>query len=105
MAQKENHQLLFDLHDDDDDDRNGNNITAIGLDYQNKPLHLHHAFLHISRPSLQDHNMKMPNFTFCGASEHKTTIFFSFFFSKSDTAFRIQLQKNSLTSDKLNDME
>lgn len=34
LAQKENHQLLFDLHDDDDDDddRKGNNIIAIGLD-------------------------------------------------------------------------
>ena len=104
LAERENHQLLFDLHEDDDDD-NENDIIAIGWDQQNKPLHGHHTFLCISQPSLQDHNMKMPNFTFCGGSEHKTTIFFSFFLSKSQTAFRIQLQKNSLTSDKLNDME
>lgn len=103
LAERENHQLLFDLHDDDDD--NENDIIAIGWDQQNKPLHGHHTFLCISQPSLQDHNMKMPNFTFCGGSEHKTTIFFSFFLSKSQTGFRIQLQKNSLTSDKLNDME
>ena len=31
LAQKENHQLLFDPYDDDDDG-NGNNIIAIDLD-------------------------------------------------------------------------
>ena len=27
-------------------------------------LHVYHAFLYISLPSLHDYNMKMPNFTF-----------------------------------------
>ena len=26
-------------------------------------LHVHHAFLHISLPSLHDYDVKMPNFT------------------------------------------
>ena len=26
---------------------------------------MHHAFLHISLPSLHDYHVKMPNFTFC----------------------------------------
>ena len=29
-------------------------------------LHVHHAFMYISLPSLHDYEMKMPNFTFCG---------------------------------------
>ena len=27
-------------------------------------LHVHHAFLYISLPSLHDYDVKMPNFTF-----------------------------------------
>ena len=38
---------------------------------------MHHAFLYISLPSLQDYNVKMPNFTFCRGHENKTTINFS----------------------------
>ena len=30
---------------------------------QNKTLHVHHAFLYISLPSLHDYNVKMPYFT------------------------------------------
>ena len=41
-------------------------------------LHMHHNFLYISLPSLHDCYMKMPNFTFCGECEHKTTTFFFF---------------------------
>ena len=40
-------------------------------------LHVHHAFLYISSPSLHDYNVKMLIFTFCRGREHKKTIFFS----------------------------
>ena len=41
-------------------------------------LNVHHAFLYISLPSVHDYNLKMPNFTFCGEREHKTTTLFFF---------------------------
>ena len=41
-------------------------------------LNVHHAFLYISLPSVHDYNLKMPNFTFCGEQEHKTTTLFFF---------------------------
>ena len=42
-------------------------------------LHVHHAFLYISPPPLQDYNVKMPNFTFYGGRKQATTNFsFSF---------------------------
>ena len=34
------------------------------------------GFLYISLPSLHDYDVKIPNFTFCGGREHKTTTFF-----------------------------
>ena len=34
--------------------------------------------LYISLPSLYDYDVKMPNFTFCGKREHKTTTLFFF---------------------------
>ena len=40
-------------------------------------LHVYHAFLYISQPSLYDFNVKMPYFSFFRGREHKTT-FFSF---------------------------
>ena len=60
--------------------------------------------LYISLPSLPDYNVKLPIFTFCGGREHKTTIFF-FFFWNSIHSFRIQLQKNSPLFAGLNEME
>ena len=39
-------------------------------------LHVQHAFLYISLPSLHDYDMKMSIFTFCGGRERKTTAFF-----------------------------
>ena len=39
---------------------------------------MHHAFLYISLPSLHNYDMKLPDFTFCGGREHKTTTSFSF---------------------------
>ena len=41
-------------------------------------LHVQHTFLYISLPSLQDYDVKMPNFTFYGGREHKATVFFFF---------------------------
>ena len=50
--------------------------------------------LYITLPSLYDYDVKMPNFTFCGKREDKTTTLF-FFPWTSIQSFRIQLQKNS----------
>ena len=57
---------------------NENGTKAIGLDRQTTTLHVHHAFLFISLPSLHDYNMKITNFTFCGGREHKMMTFFFF---------------------------
>ena len=65
----------------DDDDSNGseNGKKAIALDWQKTTLHVHHAFLYISLPSLYDCDVKMrPKFTCCGEREHKATTFFFF---------------------------
>ena len=51
---------------------------AIGLISKTTALHVHHAFLYISLPSLHDYNVKLPNFTFCRGREQKTTTFFFF---------------------------
>ena len=58
----------------DDGDGSENGKKAMGLDR----LHVHHAFLYISLPSLHDYNVKVPNFTFCRERGHKTTTFFFF---------------------------
>ena len=47
----------------DDGDGNGNSTKAIGLITKTTILHVHHAFLYISLPSLHDYDVKMPNFT------------------------------------------
>ena len=62
----------------DDGDVNENVKKAIALLRKTTTLHVHHAFLYISLPSLHDYDVKIPNFTFCGGREHKTTTFFSF---------------------------
>ena len=36
-------------------------------------LHVHHAFLFISLPSLHDYDVKLPDLPFCGGREQKTT--------------------------------
>ena len=41
-------------------------------------LHVHHAFLYISLPSLHNSDVKLPNFTFFRGRGHRTTTFFSF---------------------------
>ena len=55
----------------DDGDVNENGKKAIGFRIgKTTALHVHHAFLYISLQSLQDHNVKMPNFTFYGVCEN-----------------------------------
>ena len=47
----------------DDGDGNGNAAKTIGLISKTTILHVHHAFLYISLPSLHDYNVKMSNYT------------------------------------------
>ena len=58
-----------------DGDGNENVKKAIGLIAKTTILHVHHAFLYISFPSLQDYDVKMPNFTFYRGSTQATTKF------------------------------
>ena len=80
----------------DDGDVNNNGKKAIGLDWQTTTLHVHHAFLAISLPSLHYYDVKMPIFTFCEGRERKTTTF-SFFSWTSIQSLRIELQKNRIS--------
>ena len=48
----------------DDGDGHGNATKAKGLISKTTILHVHHAFLYISLPSLHDYDAKMPNFAF-----------------------------------------
>ena len=59
----------------DDGDGNGNATKAIGLISKTTILHVHHAFLYISLPSLHDYDVKMPNVTMYGGSTQATTRF------------------------------
>ena len=59
----------------DDGDGNGNATKAIGLISKTTILHVHHAFLYISLPSLHDYDVKMPNFTMYRGSTEATTKF------------------------------
>ena len=60
----------------DEGDGNENATKAIGL-IQSKTtiLHVHHAFLYISLPSLHDYDVKMPNFTMYRGSTQATSKF------------------------------
>ena len=55
-------------------------------------LKVYHAFLYITLPSLHDYDEKLPNFTFCGGRELKTTLF-SFLSQTSIQSFSIHLRK------------
>ena len=59
----------------DDGDGNGNATKAIGLISKTTILHVHHAFLYISLPSLHDYDVKMSNFTMYRGSTQATTKF------------------------------
>ena len=67
------------LRKDDDGYGDKKSKKSIGLLNKTTTLHVHHAFLYISLPSLHDYDIKLPNFTFRGGREQKeTTPFFSF---------------------------
>ena len=46
-------------------------------------LHVHHALLYICLPLMNEHNVKLPNVTFCRGREQETKTFF-FLFLKFD---------------------
>ena len=61
-------------------DGDGNQAVkkATGLLRNTTTLHVHHAFLYISSPSLHDYDVKMPNCKFYGGRKQATTnLFFS----------------------------
>ena len=66
----------------DHGDGNENGKKAVGLIKKKikttttTTLHLHHALLYISLPSFHDYDVKLPNLTFCGGREQKTTTLF-----------------------------
>ena len=59
----------------DDGDGNGKATKAIGLISKTTILHVHHAFLYISLPSLHDYDVKMPNFALYRGSTQATAKF------------------------------
>ena len=62
----------------DDGDGKEDVKKAIGLLRKTTTLHVHHAFLYISLPSLHDYDVKMPNCKFYGGRKQATTnLFFS----------------------------
>ena len=71
--------LRSDDDDDDDDDGDGdgdaNATKTIGSISKTTILHVHHAFLYISLPSLHDYDMKMPNSTMYRGNTQATTKF------------------------------
>ena len=69
--------LLGSLSNDDRDCRENDN-KAIGLDWQNNNFAYATRFFYISLPSRHDGNVKVLEFTFCRAREHKTTTFLFF---------------------------
>ena len=63
----------------DDGDGNEDVKKAIGLSSKTTTLHVHHAFLYISLPSLHDYEVKMSNCKVYGGRKQPTT---NLFFSK-----------------------
>ena len=57
----------------DDGDGNQDVKKAMGLLRKTTTLHVHHAFLYISLPSLHDYDVKMPNCKFHGGRKQATT--------------------------------
>ena len=39
-------------------------------DNGNENIRVHHPFLYFFRPSFNDHDVTLPNLTFCGGREH-----------------------------------
>ena len=63
----------------DNDDSNEDVKKAVGLISKITILHVHHAFLYISLPSLHDYDVKMPNFTFHRGKTQAMTKFLRYF--------------------------
>ena len=49
--------------------------NPMGLISKTTTLHVHHAFLYISLPSLHGYDVKLPNSVFCGEHKQATTKF------------------------------
>ena len=64
-------------------------------------LHVHHAFLFVSLPSLHNHDVKISRFV----EDVNTRQRFSFLFKNLDTVYWISTPEILLTFDKSNDME
>ena len=67
-------------------------------------LHVHHAFLFISLPSLNDYDVKMPNFTFYGDVNKRRRIFLALFVLEYSPQGN-QLQGNSPSFDIFSELE
>ena len=63
-------------------------------------LHVHHAFLYISLPSLHDYDVKMPNFTLYRGSKQSDNEISSLFLNL-DMVLRNSFWEGSLTFDKV----
>ena len=61
--------LVIGSFSNDDGDGKEDVKTAIGLLSKTTTLHVHHAFLFISLPSLHDYDVKMPNYDGPGGSQ------------------------------------
>ena len=68
-------------------------------------LHVHHAFLYISLPSLLDYDVKMPNFTFYGGCKQARTKFSYSFWTWPIYFIGNQLQVSSPSYQKGNEFE
>ena len=58
-----------------DGDGNENFKKAIGFFSKTTILHVHHAFLYISLPSLHDYDVKMPNFKLYRGDDKISSLF------------------------------
>ena len=85
-------------------DHNEKVKKAIAWQGKTTTLHVHHAFLYISLPSLHDYHVKMPNFTFCEGRKQAMSKF-SFSLWTWMWLIEIQLQKSSLVFDKVSELE
>ena len=108
-GREDNRRALFTIYiigtlRSDDGDGNENATKAIGLITKTTILHVHHAFLYISLPSLHDYDVKMPKFTMYRGSTEATTKFPLSFWSWI-WFLGIQLQEGSPTFDKVSDLE
>ena len=75
-----------------------------GLSSKTTTLHVHHAFLYISLPSLHDYDGKMPDFTLYGGEWRSDDEFFVLFLNLSAVPKK-QLSENSPTFDIFSGLE